>query len=100
MFICAYSLWFRSGKIIAVYLRTHELRIDRFSTGVSSLEARVLHVTPAGAVMKVRLRSDEFGLTLNVDVAATEFAELKLAPSDHVFASPRAADATMSDYMI
>jgi sulfate transport system ATP-binding protein len=84
----------------AVYLRTHELRIDRFSTGTSSLEARVLHVTPAGAVMKVRLRSDEFGLTLNVDVAATEFAELKLAAGDHVFVSPRSAGVIVSDYVI
>jgi sulfate transport system ATP-binding protein len=84
----------------AVYLRTHELRIDRFNTSVSSLEARVLHITPAGAVMKVRLRSDEFGLTLTVDVAASEFTALKLVPGDHVYVSPRSAVVVVPDYVI
>jgi hypothetical protein len=64
------------------------------------LEARVLHIALAGAVMTVRLRSDEFGLTLYVDVAAWEFAELKLSAGERVFVSPRGQGAIVSDYMI
>ena len=32
---------------LSVYVRPHELRIDRYNTGESSLEAKVVHVTPA-----------------------------------------------------
>jgi sulfate transport system ATP-binding protein len=84
----------------AVYVRSHELRIDRFSTGASSLEARVVHITPAGSVMKVRLKADEFGLVLNVDIAATEFAELKLVAGDQVYVSPRRVRLVVPDYSI
>jgi sulfate transport system ATP-binding protein len=84
----------------AVYVRPHELRIDRFNVGGSSLEAKVLHITPAGSVIKVRLRSDEFGLLLNVDVAATEFAELKLQPGERVYVSPRQVRVFVPDYAI
>jgi sulfate transport system ATP-binding protein len=84
----------------AVYVRPHELRIDRFNTGLSSLEAVVVHITPAGSVMKVRLRADEFGLLLNVDVAASEFAELKLKAGDQVFVSPRRVRVFVPDYTI
>ncbi|MCX7700499.1 MAG: sulfate/molybdate ABC transporter ATP-binding protein [Gemmataceae bacterium] len=84
----------------AVYVRPHELRIDRFNRGGSSLEGKVVHITPAGAVMKVRVRSDEFGLLLNVDLAATEFAELRLEPGDRVYVSPRQMRVFVPDYSI
>jgi sulfate transport system ATP-binding protein len=83
-----------------VYVRPHELRIDRYSPGLSSREARVVHITPAGSVMKVRLRADEFGLMLNVDVAATEFAELKLTAGDNVYVSPRRMRVFVPEYTI
>ncbi len=37
----------------AVYVRPHELRIDRYSNGTESLQAKVVHITPAGSVIKV-----------------------------------------------
>jgi sulfate transport system ATP-binding protein len=84
----------------SVYVRPHELRIDRFSTGTSSLQAKVIHITPAGSVMKVRLRSDEFGLLLSVDVATAEFAEMKMNPGDLVYVSPRRLRVFVPDYAI
>jgi sulfate transport system ATP-binding protein len=84
----------------SVYVRPHELRIDRYSDGTSSLRAKVVHITPAGSVMKVRLRADEFGLLLNVDVAATEFAELKLKAGDWVYVAPRQLRVFVPDYAI
>ncbi|HEV3146022.1 MAG TPA: TOBE-like domain-containing protein [Gemmataceae bacterium] len=84
----------------SVYVRPHELRIDRYANGTSSLQAKVIHITPAGAVVKVRLRADEFGLLLNVDVAAGEFAELKLQPGDLVYVSPRRLRLFVPDYAI
>jgi sulfate transport system ATP-binding protein len=84
----------------AVYVRPHEMRIDRYSNGSGSLQAKVVHITPAGSVIKVRVRSDEFGLLLNVDVALTEFSELNLKPGDTVYVSTRRMRVFMPDYSI
>ncbi|MFL5342579.1 MAG: sulfate/molybdate ABC transporter ATP-binding protein [Gemmataceae bacterium] len=88
------------SKDASVYVRPHELRIDRYSDGSSSLRAKVIHITPAGSVMKVRLKADEFGLLLNVDVAATEFAELRLKVDDLVYVVPRRMRVFVPDYSI
>lgn len=84
----------------SVYVRPHELRLDRYNVGQSSLEAKVVHITPAGSVMKVRVKSDEFGLLLNVDIPASEFAELRIAAGDTVFVSPRRVRVFVPDYSI
>ena len=84
----------------SVYVRPHELRLDRYNTGQSSLEAVVVHVTPAGSIMKVRVRCDEFGLLLNVDMPATEFAEMRVKPGDRVHVSPRHMRVFVPEYAI
>jgi sulfate transport system ATP-binding protein len=84
----------------SVYVRPHELRLDRYSNSHSSLEAKIVHITPAGSIMKVRIRSDEFGLLLNVDIPASEFAELRVESGDIVFVSPRRIRVFVPDYVI
>jgi len=51
--------------------------------------ARVVHINPAGSVVKVRLISDEFGLVLNVDVERGRYTELALNAGDKVYVSPK-----------
>ena len=53
----------------AVYVRPHELDIDRTPEGVSSLKAKVVHINPAGSVTRVQLLSPDFGVGINVDVS-------------------------------
>ncbi len=84
----------------SVYVRPHELRIDRYNVGSASLPAKVIHITPAGSVIKVRVRSDEFGLLLNVDVAVAEFGELKIKAGDTVYVSTRRMRVFVPDYAI
>ena len=45
-----------SGQEANVYVRPHELDIERQANGVPSLPARVLRLNPAGAVAKVEQR--------------------------------------------
>ena len=77
------------SKNVMGYVRPHELDIDRFPNGKSSIEARVMQINPAGSVAKVRVMSDEFGLALNVDLPLERYSQLELKVGDAIFVSPR-----------
>src|SRR5262249_36571018 len=61
-----------------VYVRPHELDIGHSRDGAGSLEARILHINPAGSVVKVRLYADQFGLMVNVDLSPDRYVILHL----------------------
>jgi sulfate transport system ATP-binding protein len=82
------------------FVRSHELEILRTKNGRPSLEAKVTHVNPARPVVKVRVYSEAFGVMLNVDVSWERFAELRLAPGDVVYVSPRQMRVFVQDYVI
>jgi sulfate transport system ATP-binding protein len=84
----------------AVYVRPHELDLDRVGDGDHHLRAKVLHVNPAGSVVKVRVLSEDFGLMLNVDISPERHKLLNLAHGEAVFVSPKAAKIFEPDYLI
>jgi sulfate transport system ATP-binding protein len=84
----------------SVYVRPHELDIDRVHANGTSLEARVVHVNPAGPVVKVRLIADQFDLVVNVDVTQERYAELGIKPGELVYVSPRKARVFVPEYSI
>jgi sulfate transport system ATP-binding protein len=73
----------------AVYVRPHELAIERDKNGAPSLEARVLHVNPTGSRTKLELRTVDSDLLLSAEISAERFAELGLKAGDIVHVSPR-----------
>jgi sulfate transport system ATP-binding protein len=88
-----------SGKEANVYVRPHELDIERHANGVPSLPARVLRLNPAGAVAKVALAVAD-GSDIQVDLPPQRYAELDLRPGDHVFVLPRKVRVFVDDYSI
>jgi sulfate transport system ATP-binding protein len=83
------------------YVRPHELILERAPFGASSLEVKVIQVNPAGSVAKVRVHSEAFGLTLNVDLNLERYRELRLVPGDNVYVSPRNVRVFLpQDYVI
>jgi sulfate/thiosulfate transport system ATP-binding protein len=70
------------------YLRPHELDVDR-SAGGNSIQARVMHVNPAGSVVKVRVWSEDFRLAINVDIPPERYKHLGLRNGDVVFVFPK-----------
>jgi sulfate transport system ATP-binding protein len=88
------------GRDAAVYVRPHELEIDRGSPVSSSLPAKVLHINPAGSVVKVRLMVEEFGLAINVDLTPTRYQELGLRVGEHVYVFPQRIRVFVPDYAI
>jgi sulfate transport system ATP-binding protein len=73
----------------AVYVRPHELEIEHHANGSGGLQAKVLHVNPAGSVTRVQLLALELERVLHADLSPERYAELRLQPGDTVYVAPR-----------
>ncbi|HLN29874.1 MAG TPA: sulfate/molybdate ABC transporter ATP-binding protein [Gemmataceae bacterium] len=83
-----------------VFIRPHELEISHSPNGVPSLEARVVHISPAGSVAKVQLLTTNLGDVLNVDLSPSTYSDLDLKTGDMVYVFPRKVRVFASDYSI
>jgi sulfate transport system ATP-binding protein len=88
-----------NGRIDA-YIRPHELDIARSADSGNCLTAKVVHVNPAGSVVKVRLMAEDFGLMINVDLTPDRYRLLRLLPGDAVYVTPKSAKVFEPDYTI
>lgn len=71
-----------------IYIRPHELEIERHRNGAPALAASVTRINPAGSVAKVLLRGGHGG-DLQVDLPLERFEQLKLQLGENVFVSPK-----------
>ena len=55
------------------YIRPHELDIARTAEGGNCLLGKIVHINPAGSVVKVRLLAEDFGLMINVDITPDRY---------------------------
>jgi sulfate transport system ATP-binding protein len=83
-----------------LYVRPHELQIERSPNGGGSLPARVERINAAGPVAKVLLSALETGVVLNVEVSAERYDELGLKTGDTVYVAPRKVRVFTPDYVI
>ena len=88
------------AKPATVYVRPHELEIDRHAGGPSALRAEVLRINPAGASIKVELLARDFGLPLNVVLAPERHAQLRLGAGEQVYVFPKRVRVFVQDYSI
>ena len=93
---------YREARPASVYVRPHDLDIAPSADGTTSLPARVLHVSPAGPVARVRLLLSESEEPVQADISRERFAELSLKPGDTVYVAPRRARVFLpsNDYVI
>ncbi len=89
-----------SGGNADVYVRPHELDVARTADGGNCLRGKVIHINPAGSVVKVRVMAEEFGLVVNVDISPDRHKELGLATGEAVYVSPKQAKMFGLDYAI
>jgi sulfate transport system ATP-binding protein len=89
----------QEGRIDA-YIRPHELDLSRSADSGNCLVAKVVHVNPAGSIVKVRLLAEDFGLMITVDVTPERFKTLALKSGDAVYVTPKAAKLFVPDYTI
>lgn len=79
----------QQSRPAAVYIRPHELEIERSPNGHASVEARVERINPTGSVVKIGLVAPPHSAGLNVDLSAVRYAELALKTGDTVWLSPK-----------
>ena len=82
------------------YIRPHELDISRTADGGNCLLGRIVHINPAGSVVKVRLLAEDFGLMINVDITPDRYRALGLQPNETVYVTPKSAKIFDTDYSI
>jgi sulfate transport system ATP-binding protein len=81
-----------------VYVRPHELEIERNRNG-SSLSATISRINPAGSLAKVALTADD-GSEIQVDVPFERFQELQLQHGERVFVAAKKIRVFAPDYVI
>ncbi len=87
-------------RAATLYVRPHELQIERSPNGGGSMRARVDRINAAGPVAKVFLSSLEGGMGLNVEVSADRYVELNLKTGDTVYVAPRKMRVFTPEYVI
>src|SRR6184192_713841 len=88
------------ARAATAFARAHELDILRARDGRPSLEGKVADIRAAGAVVKVRVYAEPFGVVLNVDLTPERQSELGLAVGDVVHVVPRQLRVFVQDYSI
>jgi sulfate transport system ATP-binding protein len=88
------------AKPATLFVRPHELEIDRRAPAGSSLPAQVVRINAAGASVKVELSSSEFGALVNVVLSQERLAELNLRTGDAVYVFPKRVRVFVDDYRI
>ncbi len=71
-----------------VYVRPHELEIERQMNGEPAFAAQVSRINPAGSLAKIVLAVSD-GREIQVDLPFERFLQLALQPGDRVFVVPK-----------
>jgi sulfate transport system ATP-binding protein len=87
-------------RAATLYVRPHELQIERSPNGGGSMRARIDRIHAAGPVAKVFLSALDSGLGLNVEVSAERYGELGLKTGEMVYVAPRKVHMFAPDYVI
>ncbi len=89
----------RSDAQTKMYVRPHDILMDKSPIGESSLKAVVARINRAGAQVKVSLKL-ESQEEIRVDVSLERLMELNLQLNDFVFVHPTKARVFVPDYSI
>jgi sulfate transport system ATP-binding protein len=76
-----------AGKKIKIYSRPHELEVTRNPEGKSYITAKVIHINPAGPLVKLELERKN-GELLQAEITRNQFDELKVQKNDSLFVRP------------
>ncbi|MEX0586900.1 MAG: sulfate/molybdate ABC transporter ATP-binding protein [Pirellulales bacterium] len=87
------------GQTATVYVRPHEIDIERAPNGTPALAARVTRINPAGSVARIGLLTED-GNDIHVDLSLERFAELDLKIGEQVFVAPKRVRVFMPEYVI
>lgn len=81
-----------------LYIRPHELEIERHVNGTPSIPALVSRINQAGALAKIALTTDNGDI--QVDLPLERLEQLALVPGETVYVSAKKARVFTPDYVI
>jgi sulfate transport system ATP-binding protein len=81
-----------------VYIRPHMLDVHREETA-NALHGRILHINPAGPLVKVEIRSRQ-GNSVMVELSQERYQQLGLRKGEEVFVCPKSLELAAQDYAI
>lgn len=90
----------QESRETSVYVRPHELDIERFASSEGALRMEVRRINPTGAVAKVGGVALDFGSTLQVELPLDRYADLELREGDVVYVVPRRVRVFLPEYSI
>ena len=88
------------ARTAKAYVRPHELEIDRYEHTGSCVRAVIQRVAYAGALVKVELYAEDFGVPLTVETTRDRWSHLGLAEGDQAFVFPRNLRLFVNEYQI
>jgi len=83
-----------------VYVRPHELDIERYAVSPQAIRITVERVNPTGSVAKIYGTSLDFGSAIHVELTPDRYAELNLQEGETVFVAPRRVRVFLPEYNI
>jgi sulfate transport system ATP-binding protein len=78
----------REARLATLYIRPHQLEVDRVGHGDQQFRARVAHVNPVGPLVNVDLVA-EWGDPVRVEMSQERYRALALETGTEVFVRPR-----------
>jgi sulfate transport system ATP-binding protein len=87
------------GQPATVFVRPHHLDIAHHSNGEGGFRARVQHINPAGALVRVELIT-EWGQPVQVELTQERHKELGLSRDATVYVTPKELKVFADDYTI
>ena len=82
------------------YARPHEIEINRELRDDSPIQAKIVHILPAGPVVRLELKQQDSGDIIDVEMTRERFRELKLEAGENVFVNPKNITVFEQDYSI
>lgn len=90
----------QESREASVYVRPHELDIERFAVDDRALRMQVMRVNPTGSVAKIYGLSVDHGSPVHVELTPDRFAELDVQEGEVVFVAPRRVRVFLPEYSI
>jgi sulfate transport system ATP-binding protein len=87
------------ASLTNVYVRPHDLEIERHVNGSPAIKASILRINPAGAFAKIALATDD-GRDIQVELPQDRYDELALRAGETVYVSARKARVFTPEYQI
>ncbi|MBS0211510.1 MAG: TOBE-like domain-containing protein, partial [Planctomycetes bacterium] len=83
-----------------LYIRPHELDIERSVNGAGGLRAEIRRINPTGSLVKVYAVASEYNAPIHVELNPERYGELRLREGESVYIVPKRVRAFWPEYSI